>query len=60
VEDINGRRKCTVFREHRHRTPRTADERFPSSRGAGFPRIDGDTRPISESPEHELLEGFGA
>ncbi len=26
---------------------------------AGFPRIDGDARPISQIPEHELLEGFG-
>jgi predicted DNA-binding protein len=26
---------------------------------AGFVRIDGDPRPISQIPEHELLEGFG-
>jgi predicted DNA-binding protein len=26
---------------------------------AGFARIDGDDRPISEIPEHELLDGFG-
>jgi predicted DNA-binding protein len=26
---------------------------------AGFPRIDGDQRPISEIPEEELLEDFG-
>jgi predicted DNA-binding protein len=26
---------------------------------AGFPRIDGDGRPISQIPEDELLEGFG-
>jgi predicted DNA-binding protein len=26
---------------------------------AGFPRIDGDPRPISEIPEDELLGGFG-
>lgn len=25
----------------------------------GFPRIDDDSRPLSEIPEHELLEGFG-
>ncbi len=25
----------------------------------GFPRIDRDTRPISEIPEADLLEGFG-
>lgn len=26
----------------------------------GFPRIDGDPRPISQIPEQELLEGFGS
>ena len=26
---------------------------------AGFPRSDEDPRPISEIPEHELLDGFG-
>jgi predicted DNA-binding protein len=26
---------------------------------AGFARIDDDPRPISEIPEHELLDGFG-
>lgn len=26
---------------------------------AGFARIDGDSRPISEIPDEELLEGFG-
>ena len=26
---------------------------------AGFPRIDEDPRPISEIPEHDLLDGFG-
>jgi predicted DNA-binding protein len=26
---------------------------------AGFPRTDGDPRPISEIPEPELLDGFG-
>jgi len=40
--------------------------RLPSSRdrsfalATGFRRIDGDTRPISEIPEQELLKGFGA
>jgi len=27
---------------------------------AGFPRIDEDARPISQIPERELLDGFGA
>lgn len=26
---------------------------------AGFPRLDGESRPISEIPEDELLQGFG-
>jgi predicted DNA-binding protein len=26
----------------------------------GFPRIDGDSRPISTIPDEELLEGFGS
>lgn len=26
---------------------------------AGFPRIDGDPRPISQVPDDELLDGFG-
>jgi predicted DNA-binding protein len=25
----------------------------------GFPRVDGDARPISQIPDQELLEGFG-
>lgn len=33
------------------------DRRFALA--AGFERIDGDPRPISQIPEHELLEGFG-
>jgi predicted DNA-binding protein len=27
---------------------------------AGFRRIDDDPRPLSQIPEHELLDGFGA
>jgi hypothetical protein len=27
---------------------------------AGFHRIDDDPRPLSQIPEHELLDGFGA
>jgi len=27
---------------------------------AGFPRIDGDPRPISTIPDRELFEGFGS
>jgi predicted DNA-binding protein len=34
------------------------DRRFALA--AGFPRIDGDPRPISQIPEQDLLDGFGA
>jgi len=34
------------------------DRRFALA--AGFRRIDDDHRPISQIPEHELLDGFGA
>ncbi len=27
---------------------------------AGFPRTDGDSRPISQIPDEELLQGFGS
>ena len=27
---------------------------------AGFPRLDGDSRPLSQIPDDELLEGFGS
>jgi predicted DNA-binding protein len=35
----------------------SADRAFALA--AGFERIDGDSRPISEIPEAELLDGFG-
>jgi len=36
-----------------------ADVRLAKILADGFPRIDGDPRPISQIPEQELLEGFG-
>jgi predicted transcriptional regulator len=38
--------------------PQSHDRDFALA--AGFDRIDGDRRPISEIPEPELLKGFGA
>jgi hypothetical protein len=39
-------------------TPASQDRDFAMA--AGFPRIDTDTRAISEIPEPELFDGFGA
>jgi predicted transcriptional regulator len=38
--------------------PRAARDR-DFALAAGFPRRDDDPRPISQIPEHELLDGFG-
>lgn len=38
--------------------PATRDGQFEVA--AGFDRIDGDSRPISQIPDHELLQGFGS
>ena len=54
-----GRSQAEILREaiatYRQRS---ADDRS-FALAAGFSRIDGDPRPISEIPEEELLEGFG-
>lgn len=39
--------------------PRPSSDRAFALAG-GFPRIDGDRRPISRIPKHELLDGFGS
>ncbi len=55
-----GRSQAEILREA------VATYEFPSSHdrhfevAAGFSRIDGDSRPISEIPDEELLEGFGS
>jgi predicted transcriptional regulator len=41
-----------------YQSPPSRDREFALA--AGFPRIDADARPISQIPEHELLDGFGA
>lgn len=55
-----GRPQAEILREAiaAYRLPSSPDRSFALA--AGFERIDADTRPISEIPEHELLEGFGA
>jgi predicted transcriptional regulator len=55
-----GRPQAEILREaiaaYRPRSSR--DRAFALA--SGWRRIDADPRPLSEIPEHELLEGFGA
>ena len=55
-----GRSQAEILREAiaRYEPAQSPDRQFALA--AGFARIDGDERPISQIPEHELLEGFGA
>jgi predicted DNA-binding protein len=55
-----GRPQAEIVREAiaAYELPSSADRNFALA--AGFARIDGDPRPISEIPEDELLEGFGS
>jgi len=55
-----GRSQAEILREAvaSYQPVASQDRRFALA--AGFPRIDGDSRPISQIPERELLEGFGA
>jgi predicted DNA-binding protein len=54
-----GRSQAEVLREAiaSYRPKPSVDRDFALA--AGFRRIDGDTRPISQIPEEDLLEGFG-
>jgi predicted DNA-binding protein len=54
-----GRSQAEVLREAvaTYRPKPSLDRDFALA--AGFSRIDGDPRPISELSEHELLQGFG-
>jgi predicted DNA-binding protein len=54
-----GRSQAEILREAvaTYEPPTANDRRFAIA--AGFPRIDGDPRPISQIPDEELLEGFG-
>jgi predicted DNA-binding protein len=55
-----GRSQAEIIREaiSAYVPPSRDDRDFALA--AGFARIDGDPRPISQIPEDELLEGFGA
>jgi predicted DNA-binding protein len=55
-----GRSQAEILREAiAGYQPRSSRDRT-FALAAGFARIDGDPRPISEISEDELLEGFGA
>lgn len=55
-----GRSQAEILREAiaAYRPRSSQDRSFALA--AGFPRVDADPRPISEIPDHELLDGFGA
>ena len=55
-----GRSQAEILREAvaTYEPPASHDRHFEVA--AGFPRIDGDSRPISKIPDEELLEGFGS
>jgi hypothetical protein len=54
-----GRSQAEILRDavDSYRSKPSQDRHFALA--AGFPRIDDDPRPLSEIPEHELLDGFG-
>lgn len=55
-----GRSQAAILREAvaTYEPPASRDRDFELA--AGFPRTDGDSRPISKIPDEELLEGFGS
>jgi predicted DNA-binding protein len=55
-----GRSQAEILREAVSAYEPQASRDRDFALAAGFPRIDGDSRPISKIPEHQLLEGFGA
>jgi predicted DNA-binding protein len=55
-----GRSKAEILRDAVDRDQPALRRDRDFALAAGFPRIDGDPRPISEIPDAELLAGFGA
>ena len=55
-----GRSQAEILRDavDSYRPKSSHDRSFALA--VGFPRIDDDSRALSEIPEHELLEGFGS
>jgi hypothetical protein len=55
-----GRSQAEIVREAvaTYEPPAVRDRNFDVA--AGFPRIDGDPRPISQIPDEELLQRFGS
>jgi predicted DNA-binding protein len=54
-----GRSQAEIIREAvaTYEPPTARDRSFEVA--AGFARVDGDSRPISQIPDEELLKGFG-
>jgi hypothetical protein len=59
IAELEGRSQAEVLRAavDAYEPQRSTDRDFALA--AGFPRVDGDVRPISEIPDDELLAGFG-
>jgi hypothetical protein len=55
-----GRSQAEILREAVAAYQPTPSRDREFALATGFPRIDGDPRPISQIPEQELLEGFGS
>ena len=55
-----GRSQADILREAVaiYEPPASRDRHFEIA--AGFPRTDGDSRPVSQIPDEELLGGFGS
>ena len=59
IAEVEGRSQADILRAAIDAySPQVASDR-DFALAAGFPRVDGDSRPISEIPDNELLAGFG-
>lgn len=59
IAEVEGRSQAEVLRAAVDAyTPQVATDR-DFALAAGFPRVDRDSRPISQIPDDELLAGFG-
>jgi hypothetical protein len=60
LSSLEGRPQAEILRDAiaAYEPSAASDREFQVA--TGFPRIDSDSRPISQIPDPELLEGFGA
>jgi predicted DNA-binding protein len=59
LADSEGRSQAEIIREAITAYIPASEAEGDFALAAGFARIDDDSRPISEIPEDELLDGFG-